>query len=430
MGDDDLMDVAATWSFWDRPPPPSIRRAVKLPRSLSDRTALVIQGVRRCGKSTLLAQLIRRYRLKRRDCLFVNFEDPRLAGSLSHETLERLTRVFGELRGEAETLTIFLDEVQWVNGWERWLRSKLDRPGRYRFVVSGSNAHLLSGELSSVLTGRHITVELFPFDFPEFRSMHPDGTVAEYLRRGGFPEPGRLSDLPLQREDRQDGRWAWAGVKHGARQGDGFHGTNASDSADLLLRQYFIDILQRDVRERVGARSSLALRQIVQMVFESAGSELSLRRIAAASGVAVETVSAYLEACEQAYLLFQCPWFAFSERKRSQRNRKYYPVDTALRRVAVTRTGADAGKALECATFIELKKRYRDVFYWRGAGEVDFVISTGERPTPVQVTVEGAGERHLRALDDFYETFPHATEAVIVTMGEFPAILSSLDPDD
>ena len=394
MDDDALLDIAATWSFWDRAPPPSIRRAVELPRVLSARTALVIQGVRRCGKFTLLTQLIKRYRLKRRDCLFVNFEDPRLAGSLGFETLERLTRAFGKLRGEAETLTVFLDEIQWVDGWERWLRTKLDRPGRYRFVVSGSNAHLLSGELSSVLTGRHITVELYPFDFSEFRSMHPDGTIAEYLHRGGFPEP------------------------------------ITSGEADHLLRQYFVDIVQRDVRERVGARSSLTLRQIVQMVFESAGSELSLRRIAAASGVAVETVSAYLEACEQAYLLFQCPWFAFSERKRSQRNRKYYPVDTALRRVAVTRTGADAGKALECATFVELKKRYRDVSYWRGAGEVDFVVRTGDRPTPVQVTVEGAGERHLRALDDFYEAFPHATEAVIVTMGSFPAILSNLAASD
>ena len=394
MDNDALLDIAATWSFWDRPPPPSILRAVKLPRLLSNRTALVIQGVRRCGKSTLLTQLIGRYGLEPRDCLFVNFEDPRLAGSLGFETLERLTRAFGELRGEAESLTVFLDEIQWVHGWERWLRSKLERPDRHRFVVSGSNAHLLSGELSSVLTGRHVTVELFPFDFPEFRSMDPDGTVAEYLRRGGFPEP------------------------------------ILSDEADLLLRQYFVDILQRDVRERVGARSSLALRQIVQMVFESAGSELSLRRIAAASGVAVETVSAYLEACEQSYLLFQCPWFVFSERKRSQRNRKYYPVDTGLRRVAVTRTGADAGKALECATFVELRKRYRDVFYWRGAGEVDFVIQTGGRPTPIQVTVEGAGERHLRALDDFYEAFPHATEALIVTMGDFPAILSKLDAND
>ena len=387
MDGNELLDVAASWSFWDRAPPKTIRRTLKLPHSLSNRIALIVQGVRRCGKSTLLAQLIDRYGLERRDCLFVNFEDPRLAGCLSFETLERMCRSFAGLRPNAATLTVFLDEVQWVAGWERWLRSKLERPGRFQFVVSGSNAQLLSGELASALTGRHLTVELFPFDLSEFRQVHRSGSVVDYLHLGGFPEP------------------------------------LASDEGDLLLRQYFIDILQRDVRERVGARSSLTLRQIVQMVFESAGSELSLRRIAAASGVAVETVSAYLEACEQAYLLFPCPWFAFSERKRSQRNRKYYPVDTALRRVSVTRTGRDVGKALECATFVELRKRHLDVFYWRTTGEVDFVIQADGGPTPIQVTLDGATERHLRSLDAFYEAFPHAEEAVIVTMENFPDVL-------
>ena len=392
MNDEDLLDIAATWSFWDRPPPKSIGRAVSLPKSLSKRTALVIQGVRRCGKSTLLTQLIRRYRLERRDCLFVNFEDPRLAGSLHYDTLERLTALFSALRPDAATLTVFLDEIQWVEGWERWLRTRLERPGRFQFVVSGSNAHLLSSELATVLTGRHITVELFPFDLAEFRCVHADGTVTDYLDRGGFPEP------------------------------------ITSDDGDQLLRQYFLDILQRDVRERVRARSSIALRQIVQMVFESAGSELSLRRIAAASGVAVETVSAYLDACEQAYLLFSCPWFAYSERKRAQRNRKYYPVDTGLRRVAVTRTGRDLGKALECAAFVELKKRHRDVFFWRLTGEVDFVIQTDNGPTPIQVTLDGATERHLRSLDGFYETFPQAAEPVIVTMANFPDVLCVRTP--
>ena len=393
MRDDELLDIAATWSFWDRPPPCSIPRTVQLPGSLSNRTVLVVQGVRRCGKSTLLAQLMDRYRLDRNDCLFVNFEDPRLAGCLGYETLERLANAFGERRSGAETLTVLLDEIQWVDGWQKWLRTKLERPGRFRFVVSGSNSRLLSGELSSVLTGRHITVELFPFDVSEFRLAHPGAAVRDYLDRGGFPEP-------IVRDD-----------------------------GDLLLRQYFMDIVQRDVREYVGARSSLALRQIVQMVFESAGAELSLRRIAAASGVAVETVSAYLEACEQAYLLFACPWFAFSERKRAQRNRKYYPVDIGLRRVAATRNGRDLGKALECATFIELRKRYGDVFYWRQSGEVDFVVQTGGVPTPVQVTTAGATERHLRALDAFYEAFPHATEAVIVTMDNLPDTFASLDAE-
>ncbi len=392
MDDTRLLDVAATWSFWDRPPPKSIPRNVELPGTLSNRRVLVIQGVRRCGKSTLLSQLIDRYRLPRPDCLFVNFEDPRLAGCLTFETLEQLCRSFGAMRPDAETLTVFLDEIQWVDGWERWLRSRLERPGRFKFVVTGCNAHLLSGELASALTGRHVTVELFPFDLSEFRLVYRNGSLADYLHRGGFPEP------------------------------------IADDDGDLLLRQYFIDILQRDVRERVGARSSLTLRQIVQMVFESAGSELSLRRIAAASGVAVETASAYLEACENAYLLFSCPYFAFSQRKRSQRNRKYYPVDTALRRVSVTRSGGDAGKALECATFVKLRKRYRDVFYWRAAGEVDFVVQTDGKPTPIQVTLDEATERHLRSLDAFYEAFPHAREAVIVTMENFTDVPVQLDP--
>jgi len=391
MGDEELLEIAATWSFWDRPPPESIERHVELPEALSRRRALVVQGVRRCGKSTLLAQLIDRYRLDRRDCLFINFEDPRLAGRLGFETLERLTNAFGKRRQGTETLTVFLDEIQWVDGWQRWLRAQLERPGRCRFVVSGSNAHLLSGELSTVLTGRHVTVELFPFDFAEFRRVHAHGGLADYLHRGGFPEP--IAD--------RDG--------------------------DLLLRQYFVDILERDVRERVGARSSLALRQIVQMVFESAGSELSLRRIAAASGVAVETVSAYLDACEQAYFLFPCPWFAYSERKRSHRNRKYYPIDTGLRRVAVTSAGGDLGKALDCAVFLELKKRFRDVFYWRSAGEVDFVFHTGSGPTPVQVTTGGTSERHMRSLDAFHEEFPMATEPLIVTMDNFTDTFSQLD---
>ena len=93
----------------------------------------------------------------------------------------------------------------------------------------------------------------------------------------------------------------------------------------------------------------------------------------------------------------------------------------------MTRTGQDAGKALECATFVELRKRHRDVFYWRAAGEVDFVIQAGRAPIPIQVTLDGVTERHLRSLDAFHETFPHAEEAVIVTMENFPDILSQFD---
>lgn len=377
MEESDLLAIAADWSHWHAPPPPSVPRSIALPEELRPDLALVVLGVRRCGKSTLLTQLMGRYGLNPKRCLFANFEDPRLAHALDHTTLEALVGAFERTHGEGATY--FLDEIQAVTGWQRWLRAQLDRPRGRRFVVTGSNSHLLSGEIASSLTGRHFAVELFPFDFDEVRLVRPGTGLIDYLRDGGFPAP------------------------------------LTSPDGDQLRRAYFNDIVERDVRERVGARSSLPLRQLVQMVFESAGSEMSVRRVAAAIGVAADTAALYLEATESAFLAFSCPYFAWSARQRSARNRKYYPVDTGLRRVAVTRTGEDRGKMLECATYIELRKRYREVFYWRDRGEVDFVVLHEGEPLPVQVSWDGPEERHRKALDAFHEAHPRSREAVFVT---------------
>jgi predicted AAA+ superfamily ATPase len=386
----DILDIADTWSFWERPIPASVRRDADLPESLRDSLCLVIQGVRRCGKSTLLQQLLERYQLDPKLCAFLNLEDPRLAGAQSYGTLDRLVAQFRERHARAERLYFFLDEIQGVEGWQRWLRSQLDRPRGNHFVITGSNARLLSGELSSVLTGRHLTVELYPFDLVELRRRDPDATLEGYLLDGGFPEPLEMAD------------------------------------GDRLLRQYLDDIVERDVRERIGARSSAAIRQVVQLVYESAGSELSLRRVAGATGITADTAGNYLEACEAAYLLFACPYFTFSERKRSSRNRKYYPVDTGLRRVVVTHGGADRGKSLECATYLALRRRYGEVSYWRGAGEVDFVTRVDGRIVPFQVTWDEPLDRDHRALESFYESHPQADEAMFVTAARFESTLSTV----
>lgn len=384
----DVLEIARDWSYWNSAPEVSVARDVVLPNELSARLAVVVQGVRRCGKSTLLAQFIDRYRLERKHCLFINFEDPRLTNALHYKTLDALVEAFRIQRGKQPLLTFFFDEVQSVEGWEKWLRARLDRPQKCCFVITGSNANLLAGELGSSLTGRHLSVELFPFSFAEARKLMRHANLDSFIRHGGFPEVLKSGDAPR------------------------------------LLRQYFHDIVERDVRERVAARSSLALRQLVQMVFESAGSELSVRRIAAAVGIAVETAQGYLEACEAAYLLFSCPYFAFSERKRAAYNRKYYPVDTALRQTVITQTGRDDGKLLECATFVALRRRYARVSYWRGKGEVDFVVQdSAGRPIPIQVSWNGVEERHQRALDEFYEIFPNATEPMIVTRHSYADLL-------
>lgn len=390
MDSADFLRVAADWSHWEVPPAGSIPRSLPLPAELRPDVALIVQGVRRSGKSTLLRQLIDRYRLDPARCLFVNFEDPRLASALGHETLTLMTESFEADRGG--DCTYLLDEIQWVAGWQRWLRSQLDRPRGRRFVVTGSNAHLLSGELGSSLTGRHHTVELFPFDFDEFRCARPDATLDDYLFCGGFPAAATSPDR------------------------------------DLLLRGYFQDIVERDMRERVAARSTLPLRQLVQMLYESAGAEMSVRRAAAALGISVDTAGLYVEAAEAAYLAMSCPFFAWSARKRLARNRKFYPVDPGLRRVSVTATGQDRGKQLECATFLLLRRRFREVFYWRGDGEVDFVVASDRGPVPVQVSWDGASERSRRAVDAFHAAHPQAAEPVFVSAESFAAGLPDLPP--
>jgi predicted AAA+ superfamily ATPase len=123
------------------------------------------------------------------------------------------------------------------------------------------------------------------------------------------------------------------------------------------------------------------------------------------------------------------PYFAFSDRKRSARNKKYYPIDTGLRRMAVTRTGADRGKLLECAVHLDLRRRGLKPAYWRGRGEVDFVVTTDRGITPIQVSWERSADRHHRALEEFYETFPQAREALLVGPVEFEAgALAELAP--
>lgn len=377
----EILAIANDWSFWEAEPPQTVPRLVALPTEFADRLPLIVQGVRRCGKSTLLQQLISRYGLDRSQCVFINFEDPRLASTLDHSVLDLLVEAFEAARGPQAVY--FLDEIQWVKGWQRWLRLQVDRPKGRRFVVTGSNAHLLGGKVGSTLTGRHQLIELFPYDYSEFCLSRPNASLEDYLTLGGFPAV-----------------------------------TNSAD-ADAVLRTYFNDIVERDVRERVGARSVDPLRRVARMVFDTAGAELSARRIAAPLGIAPDTVGLYLHALEDAYLVGSCSYFTWSERKRASRNRKYYPVDTALRRVTSPSGSEDLGKNLEIATYSLLRRKFRNVYYWRGTGEVDFVIEFNRRPIPIQVSWNEPTERHLKAVDEFCSVHRESRDPIYVTRESF-----------
>lgn len=364
-----------------------IRRALTQLPALSPDLVLVIQGGRRCGKSTLLQQIMEHFDLNPEDCVFVNFEDPRLSDHLDFNLLDRIIAFASGKNKEATRRYFFFDEIQNVRGWEKWLHLKVERPGQACFVITGSNAALLSGDLGSRLTGRHRTIELFPFDLGEFREACPARSFLDYLQLGGFPR-ALIDAEPMS-----------------------------------LLREYFTDIIERDVRRHVSARSSLSLFQLVKAVFESLGSELSQRALAGLLGVSVDTIGTYLDACAASYLILPCPFFTFSERQRTGRHRKYYPIDLGLRNAVVTKTGQDRGKALETVVFHHLRKKSREVFYWRQQGEIDFVTMDEQGITPYQVTWDENKVRHEKSIREFYQAFPQSNPVVEVSADNVESFL-------
>ena len=375
-----LERVISDWSYWDKPPEPSVCREIlgTIPTSQPD-IVTVIQGVRRCGKSTLLAQLMIHRKLESGRCFFVNFEDPRLSDVLQPALLDEILAFAAERVG-AGPRYFFFDEIQNVKEWPKWFHRQSARPGSDHFVVTGSNAALLSGKSASALTGRHITVELFPFSYQEYLKLRPDAGIESYLREGGFPRALTFPDAPR------------------------------------LLREYFADIVERDVRRNLALRVPAVLLQLAKAIYESMGAEVSQRKLANILGLAPDTAGEYLEACEAAYLILSCPFFTFSERQGVVRNRKYYPIDLGLCSSVITRGGQDRGKSLEAAVFQHLRRMHGKVYYWRNKGEIDFVVHEGGRIIPYQVSWDGGKDRHHRAIEEFRAEYPQAEEASVVTL--------------
>lgn len=381
LSEQGLIEILSEWSYWNNVPVKGVFRELQLPEKLLSDLVLVIQGVRRSGKSTLLSQLPAFYQLPLGQCFFCNFEDPRLLDELDHRLLSRIVKIARTKYTDAIPCYFFFDEIQNVTNWEKWMHTQLERPQGNFFIVTGSNSQLLSGEFATALTGRHITLELFPFSFSEYQTLFPENAIEDYLNSGGFP---RALTYPKPYQ---------------------------------LLQEYFNDIILRDVIKRVHARTPDSVKQVAKMAFDTCGSELSFRKIAATTGLTVDTVKSYLEACESAYLLFACHYFAFSEKKRLSRQKKYYPIDSGLRHAVTSTRGRDLGKSFELMVYLNLRKTNEKVYYWQEIhkGEVDFITLNGNQIVPYQVSYHGMENRHEKALDYFYEQYPNAAEAIMIT---------------
>ena len=325
--------------------------------------AIIISGVRRCGKSTLLRQMVQ----KSKTFYYFNFEDP---GAVSFELADfnTLNDIFREEYGESDYY--FFDEIQNVEKWELFVRAMLDK-GKH-FVITGSNASLLSRELGTRLTGRHLSYELFTFSFNEFLKLVGKkaniGSFQEYFTLGGFPQY----------------------LKTGRAE---------------ALQDLFNDIINRDISIRHGIRNLKSLREMAVYLITNVGKEFSYNSLKRMFGLgSVNSVISFVSYFEDSYMLFTLPKFDYSIKKQIISPKKVYSIDNGFSLVNSASFSEDRGKMLENMVFLNLRKNHKSIFYFQEKGECDFIIKKGTKIThAIQVCYTLTEQNKTREVDGLIE---------------------------
>ncbi|MEW6219751.1 MAG: ATP-binding protein [Thermodesulfobacteriota bacterium] len=350
---------------------------------IETKEVVVLKGIRRCGKSTLLAQILAALLARGiapRQLLRLNLEEPLLVTAASIELLERIYRTWRERVCPTGRGYIFLDEVQNIPGWEHWVRGRSETED-IKVFVTGSSAQLLSREIGTKLTGRHISFEIFPLSFAEHLRFH--GIVVDgeldycsrkamirhlfhtYLQYGGFPE------VVLQETD-------------AARQ--------------LLLKHYFDDILYRDIVSRHEIRDVSSLRHLAVFLLTNNAKLTSVNKLRSNFSISQDKTENYLSAILESYLLFRLQRFSWSLKTVQRAGFKTYAIDTGLRNRVAFSFSQDLGRLVENVVHNHLRTCHEEIFFHSDGHETDFVVKEGLRLTSrIQVWYEDTAQTAIPA---------------------------------
>ncbi len=354
--DEDLRQVLLDQREELKAPPPA-GRWVPRTRERALREALrrplikVVMGVRRSGKSVLA-----RLALTGQDFAYVNFDDERLAW-LKTEDLQRMEKAVAAPWPSARVW--LLDEIQNVTGWELFV-NRLHRAGQ-NLVVTGSNSKLLSRELSTHLTGRYVSIELFPFSFREFLSARGESAPGPTVTTR---ERGRLEERLRE--------YAVLG---------GFPEMVLSGTSVEYLRELHDKIVSRDIAARYRVKHPRTLKELSLYCFSNPAAPMTFNRVQRAFGFkSVHTAANYVHFLEEAYLVLTARPFSFKFHEQIRRPRKVYTIDNGLTLALSTKVTQDRGALLENLVFQELRRRGSDVFTWtQPEYAVDFLLRDGRR---------------------------------------------------
>jgi len=350
---------------------------------------VVITGIRRCGKSTLLKEISGKFK----NHAYANFEDERFL-EFTAKDFNTLLEIFLEL--DPKTSTLFFDEIQNVSGWEKFVRRMFTEG--YKIFVTGSSSNLLSSEIATSITGRNLKYELFPFSFKEYLLYQKFETKDTYKTK----EKASLS------------RYFEDYVKYG-----GFPEIVKSRNEKELMEIYQ-DILIKDLLVRLQIRDSKDFRDLSLYLLSNISRKMSYNNLKNVLGFSnTSKVKNYVEFLEEAYLFFTLKKYDPSLKKQILSSRKVYSIDTGLVNAVSFMFSENTGPLLENIVFLELKRRSQEIYYHEDKKECDFLIKKKEKIVQaIQVTTSiidpKIEKREMEGLKEAMERY-NLKEGYIIT---------------
>lgn len=375
-----------------------VARDLDLKKVLAAPEIVVISGIRRAGKSTLL-RIIAAALLERvppEAVFYLNFDDERLV-NFSVDDFNSLLQLFWEKAPQKREYFFLLDEIQNIKYWEKWV-NRLYEQEKIKIFVTGSNASLLSSEIATSLTGRNITLELFPFSFKEFLRL-------------------RNKELPLASITTRQ-KALFLREFHHYLDLSSFPQVITTGNKEFL-QNYFNDILYRDIIARFSVKDIKEIKELAFYLASNISKTMSYQQLAKLTGIkSTSTIKNYWDYFQHSFLFFKMQKFDFSVKKQIYNPAKNYCIDVQLARQIGFSFSDDPGRQLENVVFIELRRQGRDIFYHLGQKECDFVVRERNKIRQViQVTHVLHKENEEREIAGLLEVMKlyHLQEGLILT---------------